>query len=1257
MADGWDAFTAVPDAAATPAAVVAAPTALAPDAQVDPWAVFAAPADMAAAATETPAEPPGLLTVQGLRNALAPTPGYVRAGPLPLAVKETSPGSGVMDPNSGIAGAKFDPLSPVAGFVNPLLDLLEGTGLATSAGGQNAPLAGKISPAASALLFGSMVGNPSPFQKTASVMRAPFPGTPDAGMLFAKQNDLLDQARPLIADPQLRDAITAKQAAAAGTDLAATATDLPAAHAVIDSAPAPLIPGDNPTVGKLTLDPGIAAAEYTASRGSGPIQERVTRQQADFAKQISAQNDARVAAIQDIAPTGDIGTVPAELQRQAAAQDAVSAANVAATRTGATGDIEAVDRAGQQRVAAVQAANDAAAATGDAAAQARVGGLRRTADQATTAMGGDLPAGSANDVGAALRAPVGAANQAAWARIHELAAQVDPDGTLGAVATPVRDVANAIDAGRTTYSRELSEPEAKVLDLARAMPDQLRFRDLKEYRSQLTDGMMTARQTGKPTGIYSDLIKGVDDAMNNAVTHQAARDAAAVRAGTMRPEDAISARVRRAVQDADAANRADTERAGGTAGGTPNPGAQQGGGGPASVRGDGNGSGSGGLRPGDRSVAPGPAAQGRAPETLREALIRAGGVKDESGEFKSQDLDRIHHRGGGRLVNPNGMSHDYAREFAVEQGFLPQSATVNDFRDAVVENPVRIDEAADAGLRSQQAREGQITEEAQFASGANIADMASQLGVKLSRAETDHAVVLHMLGADPEDAIRQAAHSGDEAVFQRNAEYNAVGSPGVPIAARQAEMPITDSGPPVVPMDAEAAARYAAYRSAVRDRGATFGDAPGVGQILQPGRFSGDFKVPDTAVPNIIVRVDAAGADVAKAYLKAGGDPAALSQAAAFSLRQHPGVMRADGTLDPSKVEAWAQRRAPFLSVIPETGEKFTAVVRAQRAVDAAVAEEAAGSKARGSAATAALKAAADEARDTLKQVTTIAQQTVDDAVAQRATQIKERQASAIGRFLGDVEPVPALWSILNDKTTGAAKARQLKAAIARDPDAMAGMSRMVGQAIETNLVGVPKGITSEEGAVAANAYQNFIKHAEPALAELLSPGDLGKLKATAEMMARDYRTAQVGVGSSTGQLTAGRGVVGKIGGLLFRNITGAGLGGTIGAWLGNHIGAPTIGANVGVTLGIGIAQLVERAREAGIQNMADLKAAAFLNPSLFRVLTTDATPKNSASLAGALGTQLRRASLVGAVQGNNAPQGNDNRRDAFEPPRNALLH
>ncbi|MGD0107056.1 MAG: hypothetical protein ABSC06_23910 [Rhodopila sp.] len=134
-------------------------------------------------------------------------------------------------------------------------------------------------------------------------------------------------------------------------------------------------------------------------------------------------------------------------------------------------------------------------------------------------------------------------------------------------------------------------------------------------------------------------------------------------------------------------------------------------------------------------------------------------------------------------------------------------------------------------------------------------------------------------------------------------------------------------------LDAAAVARLrAANAQNVADK-ARFDNAPGVGQMLQGGPTKGSFKLPASSVPDVIVRADAAGAGVAKAYLAAGGTAEGLTEAAAYSLRRY--AQRADGTLDPKDVMDWVDKRESFLSVIPDVRAKFVAVADAQRALEA----------------------------------------------------------------------------------------------------------------------------------------------------------------------------------------------------------------------------------------------------------------------------------------------------------------------------------
>jgi len=124
-----------------------------------------------------PREPPP--TIGNLRNAMAPTPGYVSMSPLPFALKETFPGSGVADPNSGLAGMKPD-LGPLRGIGTGLLDLLEG------------PSTGTVTPEARNLLAMAAMGGklaPSVARGTGAAIR-------DTVELGAPSNRLYDSNAP-----------------------------------------------------------------------------------------------------------------------------------------------------------------------------------------------------------------------------------------------------------------------------------------------------------------------------------------------------------------------------------------------------------------------------------------------------------------------------------------------------------------------------------------------------------------------------------------------------------------------------------------------------------------------------------------------------------------------------------------------------------------------------------------------------------------------------------------------------------------------------------------------------------------------------------------------------------------------------------------------------------------------------------------------------------------------------------------------------
>ena len=152
------------------------------------------------------------------------------------------------------------------------------------------------------------------------------------------------------------------------------------------------------------------------------------------------------------------------------------------------------------------------------------------------------------------------------------------------------------------------------------------------------------------------------------------------------------------------------------------------------------------------------------------------------------------------------------------------------------------------------------------------------------------------------------------------------------------------------------------------------------------------------------------------------------------------------------------------------------------------------------------------------------------------------------------------------------------------------------------------------------------------------------------DTLVRDYRSGQVGAGSATGQIQSGNGpgVVKQVAKTVLGMASGASVGAAIGAWIGNQIGVgASTGAGVGSAIGVSVSKVIQAAREAGIQNVADLRTEALLNPALYRLLTARVNPHNQTALLSGVAGQLGRMSLISAV---STPQSH-----ASSPPRNGL--
>ncbi len=104
----------------------------------------------------------------------------------------------------------------------------------------------------------------------------------------------------------------------------------------------------------------------------------------------------------------------------------------------------------------------------------------------------------------------------------------------------------------------------------------------------------------------------------------------------------------------------------------------------------------------------------RKPLGLSSFLVKKGGIKEDGGELKNLGLSNKKRPG---LISKNGLQFDYAREAAIEAGYLPEDAGINDLLAALESEArgVEVYSSKDAG------------EVAEFEAYENAYDKASEI--------------------------------------------------------------------------------------------------------------------------------------------------------------------------------------------------------------------------------------------------------------------------------------------------------------------------------------------------------------------------------------------------------------------------------------------------------------------------------------------------------------------------------------------------
>jgi hypothetical protein len=763
---------------------------------------------------------------------------------------------------------------------------------------------------------------------------------------------------------------------------------------------------------------------------------------------------------------------------------------------------------------------------------------------------------------------------------------------------PIRDGARQILARQPRSARPLDGEPKAIFDEAAQYPKAQPFSEVFALRSRLTAAMRDELSTNGRTPAYammSDLLGRLHGALDPAISRQASEESAAVRTGAMAPGDTMAARLG---QWADGL-RGDAQRSQAAAGrnGAANPGNLPGGRSNAG-RGAAGTAGQAGTRSGNNAGTAGVSGGAGKPQSLLGFLVSKGGIKEESGELRS--VEAIRNR-PGLVNNRSGLSHDYAREAANEAGFGPFADT-SEFRKAVQEEVLgrRQYRQGDAGegLFNDQARRDENGNEAAYEQARNRILMAEdESGERMSTAEIEHATLLHMHGLTPFEALRNAAEGTAQETLDREAQKNGFNpSAGMPLGVRQSEMPVGGGDRLTPNWDEAASERDKAAQAGWAEHFGTYRSAPGVGEVLAPGRTSGEFRIGSSRVPSLLISGKGA-AERIQAFLRAGGQRQSLIDYAAYDLRRFSTL--ADDTLDPAKSAAWLKANSEAATILPELKTMGTDAVAARRAYEEA-------------------NVRAKEARDAAADV---AKREFQAATQKRAQDAQAFQRSAAGKLLGDADPVAAIGRMLRGDTA-VADMRRLYAMTSGSVSARMGLRRAVAEFMARELRGVTLAGETGETAFKSAAFQTFMRKAGPALREIFPAEQMNALQDIADDLQRSAKSmgTKLPGGSNTAQDIYGMTKGALKSPSVIAQIVGA-------EAAGMAMGAPGIGS-----LGGFGALVLSVMKKAGMQKVDDLVAEAMLNPDLAKALLLRPLSSGQTRALSILRQRLRSVPLVAAA-------------------------
>jgi hypothetical protein len=332
----------------------------------------------------------------------------------------------------------------------------------------------------------------------------------------------------------------AKARATVAKEMQTSASDPSAAREALTEQPHEIIPGSTGTTGQIASDTGLLGWE-------GSVRQQNPEA---FNSRAAEQNSARVDHLQSVQQKGSAGDLPDAIRTQRDIADQRSKEIV-----DQLGDEHQAELAKLQEMKPNGSPSDVAAHFRDQrdaldrATQTTVD----TAEKDAQKYRDQIPASSAENVGAALRAPAQEARNAAKDRESQLWKAVDPDGKLAVGMQPVQNTANAIYGDMTAAAKAgLSPAEKTLTDVISGFKPVESFRELTDLRSLVSSKMREELQNSGRTPAYGRMAQlrgGVEAAIDGAVESRAVQDQGAVARGDLNPEQTYTAAIRRQIDE------------------------------------------------------------------------------------------------------------------------------------------------------------------------------------------------------------------------------------------------------------------------------------------------------------------------------------------------------------------------------------------------------------------------------------------------------------------------------------------------------------------------------------------------------------------------------------------------------------------------------------------------------------------------------------------------------------------------------------